>query len=336
MTKTIKTKAISLFMALLAIVTIMIIPSPAYASTTGTMGRSTIAQTVYAGPSSSNYTTIGSISANERVYILGKEKGMNWYHILYYAGSKQKSGYVPTSYIDSITGNTPQEEEFFGGYAYSNSAQTVWSCDDPSTAVSIGSIGANESVTRLYAYNNVMFIEYSTSSGAKRGYVFSPNFSYPISTTCAARVTTNTTLLYGCKNGYSWGTAGSVNAGEYVSVLAGSASKNIVYVEYNSASGRKRGYMPASNLSMHGGVTVSKLSDMYGYGTNGGEINAYPISIEGTKTVYAGPSPYSAAIGSVSNEQVGFDGEITINGQHWTYIIYSTSSGAWKSGFLRN
>ena len=64
MTKTIKTKAISLFMALLAIVTIMIIPSPAYASTTGTMGRSTIAQTVYAGPSSSNYTTIGSISAN--------------------------------------------------------------------------------------------------------------------------------------------------------------------------------------------------------------------------------------------------------------------------------
>lgn len=332
MIKKFSSKMGAFFMAILIMLFVM--PSVVHASSTQITGRSNIAQTVYAGPSASYYTTIGSISANEQVYILGKEKGLGWYHIQYTAGNKQKSGYVPTSSINSIIGGTPNEEEFYGGYAHSNSAQTVWSCDDPSLAVSIGSISANESVTRLYAYGNVMFIEYSTSSGAKRGYVFSPNFSYPIGKTCVARVTTKSSLLYGCKSGYAWASAGTVSAGEYVAVLAGSASRNIVYVEYNTKSGRKRGYMSANNLSMHGGVSVSSLGDMYGFGSNGGEIGAYPLNITGTHTVYAGPSHSSAAIGSISNEQVGFDGEITINGNHWTYIIYSTSSGTWKSGFI--
>ena len=318
---------------LLAIMLITTVPVVAHASSTQITGRSTVAQTVYAGPSSSYYTSIGSIGANETVYVLGKEKGLGWYHIQYRAGSKQKSGYVPTNTITSISGGTPGEEEFYGGYAHSNASQKVWSCDDPSLAVSIGSISANEPVTRLYAYGNVMYIEYSTSSGAKRGYVFSPNFSYPVSPTCVARVTASTTLMYGCKSGCTWETAGSVGAGEYVSVLAGSAGRNIVYVEYNSGSGRKRGYMSASNLSMHGGVTVAQLDDMYGY-INGSEIGAYPITVTGTAKVYAAPSTSSAAIGSVSNEEVGFDGELTINGNHWTYIIYKTASGKWKSGFI--
>ncbi len=318
---------------LLSAMLITAVPVVSHASSTQITGRSTVAQTVYSGPSSSYYTSIGSISANETVYVLGKEKGLDWYHIQYWAGSNQKSGYVPTNTITSISGGTPGEEEFYGGYAHSNAYQTVWSCDDPSLAVNIGSISANEPVTRLYAYGNVMYIEYSTASGAKRGYVYSPNFSYPVSPTCVARVTVNTTLMYGCKSGYTWEVAGSVGAGEYVSVLAGSAGRNIVYVEYNSSSGRKRGYMSASNLSMHGGVTVVKLDDMYGY-IEGTEIGAFPITITGTVPVYASPSTASATIGSVSNEEVGFDGEITINGQHWTYIIYSTASGKWKAGFI--
>lgn len=318
---------------LLAVMLITAVPVVSHASSTQITGRSTVAQTVYSGPSSSYYTSIGSISANETVYVLGKEKGLDWYHIQYWAGSNQKSGYVPTNTITSISGGTPGEEEFYGGYAHSNTNQTIWSCDDPSLAVNIGSISANEPVTRLYAYGDVMYIEYSTSSGAKRGYVYSPNFSYPVSPTCVARVTVNTTLMYGCKSGYTWEVAGSVGAGEYVSVLAGSAGRNIVYVEYNSSSGRKRGYMSASNLSMHGGVTVAQLDDMYGY-INGTEIGAYPITITGTVPVYAAPSTSSATIGSVSNEEVGFDGEITINGKHWTYIIYSTASGKWKTGFI--
>lgn len=333
MTKKIITRYASFFFGILFIA-LNLISIKVEASSTQIRGRSTVAQTVYTGPSSSNYEVMGSIDANEEIYILGKEKGLNWYHIQYHAGSKQKSGYVPISTITSITGGTPNEEEFYGGYAVSNTAQTVWSCDNPSIAVSIGSIGVNEGVTRLYAYDNVMLIEYSTSGKAKRGYVYNPNFSYPISTTCAARVTSSSTLTYGCKSGYSWGTAGSVDAGEYVAVLAGSAGRNIVYVEYNTSSGRKRGYMPASKLAFHGGVTVASLDDMYGI-PGGTEVGAYPLApVSGKTAVYAGPGTSYAKVGYIMPETTyGFDGEITINGNHWTYIIYK-ENGVMVSGFI--
>jgi len=120
---------------LLAVMLITAVPVVSHASSTQITGRSTVAQTVYSGPSSSYYTSIGSISPNETVYVLGKEKGLGWYHIQYWAGSNQKSGYVPTNTITAISGGTPGEEEFYGGYAHSNANQTVWSCDDPSFAL---------------------------------------------------------------------------------------------------------------------------------------------------------------------------------------------------------
>lgn len=136
--------------------------------------------------------------------------------------------------IRDISGGTPVEDNFWGGYAISNSTQTVYSCDDYSTKISIGSISSQEGVTRLYGYNStasngqtysVLFIEYSTSSGAKRGYVFNPNFSYPYSKTCVGRMTMGVNLSYGVSgcNSFSnttFGKAGYVGEGEYVSVIA--------------------------------------------------------------------------------------------------------------------
>lgn len=54
------------------------------------------------------------------------------------------------------------------------------------------------------------------------------------------------------------------------------------------------------------------------------------------QTVYTVPSSSSASIGSVFNERVRFDVEETINGQHWTYTIYSISSRSRKSEFINN
>lgn len=309
---------------------VLMVPSVVFASSTQITGVSTQAQTVYAGPSSSNYVTIGSIGSGEKVYILGKEKGENWYHIQYHAGSKQKSGYVPTSTITSISGGTPQEESFYGGYAYSNAAQTVWSCDDSSLAVNIGSIGQGEGVTRLYAYGNVMFIEYSTSSGAKRGYVYSPNFIYPISETCVARVKSSSTVSYGYKAGYNYLSVGSVGTGEDVAILATSNSLGIAWIEYNTNSGRKRGYMSLSNLEKHN--PPSNFDDLPGF------YYAYTtITQVNPITVYAGPSEKYAVVGSVgANEEIKYNGSININGI-WYYNIYYyvTGTNSLKSGYIR-
>lgn len=334
MTRKISNRVIAFCLALLAIVTA--IPTVAFASSTQITGKSTTAQTVYTGPSSTYYEAAGSISQDETVYILGKEKGLNWYHIQYHVGSQQKSGYVPVSTITSISGGTPAEEEYYGGYAVSNAKQTVWSCDDPSIAINIGSVGDNEGVTRLYAYGNVMFVEYSTSGKAKRGYIFNPDFSYPADVTCVARVTQDSDISYGCKSGYSWGRVGSVDAGEYVAVLAGSNSKNMIYVEYNTSNGRKRGYMSASNVSMHGGVTVASLPDMYGI-LQGVELRPTALGSSGeTMHVYAGPGTSYYKVDELAADYATYyDGEEDIDGHNWLYIIYNVN-GVWKSGFIIN
>lgn len=255
MTKKIKKRLLSIVLVLT--MCLGIIPTmPVMAASSYSMyisGVATTSQQVYYGPSSGYYTAIGSIGSGETLYILGKEKGLGWYHILYHAGNKMKSGYVPTSTITNIQNETPHEEEYYGGFAYSNKYQTVWSCDDPSTAVQVGSINAGECVTRLYAYNNVMFIEYSTSNKAKKVYVFSPDFCYPVAPTCVGRVTANATVSYGAHTDIYFQNAGSVGAGEFVAVLGASASRGVAYVEYNTNSGRKRGYMSTSYISLHGG-----------------------------------------------------------------------------------
>ena len=133
MTKKIITRYASFFFGVLFIA-LNLISIKVEASSTQIRGRSTVAQTVYTGPSSSNYEVMGSIDANEEIYILGKEKGLNWYHIQYHAGSKQKSGYS-------------------------------WG--------TAGSVDAGEYVAVLAgsAGRNIVYVEYNTSSGRKRGYM---------------------------------------------------------------------------------------------------------------------------------------------------------------------
>lgn len=330
-----KRRVLSLVLAMLMCMAIL--PCTAFASSPSIRGYSTINQTVYTGPSSSYYVAAGSISAGERIYILGTER--NWYHIVYDVSSGgQKSGYVPVGNVRDVSGGMPAEDDFWGGYAISNTAQTVYSCDDYSTKLSIGSISAQEGVTRLYGYNStasngqtysVLFIEYSTSSGAKRGYVFNPNFSYPYSETCVGRMTMGCNTYYGADDnwthwdGTTFAKAGFVGDGEYVAVLA--KNGDYMYIEYNTSAGRKRGHVSSTYVHLY---------------NSPGHFMDVPFYSSGTITlgtshqdVRSGPGSAYPIIGSVDNEDVVLWLGEKINGYRFgQYLITGTSTV--KTGYF--
>lgn len=298
---------------------------PAYASgITGVGAFSKYSQTVYSGPSTS-YATVGSIGTNEYIYILDKEMDLDWYRIVYTVNntSSQKSGYVPTSGVGFI-GGTVYERLFAGYQGYSTANQTVYST--PSRDIASGSIYNGEGVTVLIenpeGFSNVYFIEYSTSSGPKRGYVYGNISTQQKTRTGVARVVAAADLYYG-HNTSTYAVAGTVYANEYVSVLA--KNDDWVYVEYNTNSGRKRGYLSSGYLKFH---TSKNYYDLYDYGEIGSDI-----WIDATRTVYSGPSSAYIAIGSVGNEGAkAYIGYMSYN--NYRYVEYYLSSGLKKSGWI--
>lgn len=309
-----KTKITSIILACALFVGLFVsMPTTAHASSRAIFGHSTQNQTVYSGPGTSGYVTSGSIEKNEMVWILGKVKNMDWYHIQYrvtvgtYAG-KQRTGYVPISTIDNIGGTGDIHEEIYnGGERISNSAQNVYSCDDMTYRIKIGSISAQEPITLLYAYQYVdssksylvAYIEYSTSSGAKRGYLHYPDVTENIlgtnGVTSVARVVSGATVYFG-RGTSSYYTAGSISANEFVTVIA--KYGDWVYVEYNTKNGRKRGHLSSGYLDYHRpGLSYIDVYDADPNWQAEGRIS-------GTYTVYAGPTKQYAAIDTVGPEQV--------------------------------
>ena len=314
-------------------IALMVIPMSmtAHASSTAITGRSTINQTVYTGPDSSDYVSAGSISSGETVYILGKVKNMDWYHIQYHAGTKQKAGYVPTSTITNISGGTPHEEIYNGGLRMAVRSFDVYSCDDSSISVDIGGISANETFTLLYAYQYsdssksylVAYIEYSTSSGAKRGYVYYPEFIENITgtngVTSVARMRSTATVYHG-EDSSAYATIGTIGANEFVSVVC--KKGDWVYVEYNTNSGRKRGYMNSSFLvEENTSNNIKTFAEYQGLKKATAELN-----------VYGGPNSNYAKIGTIYNQEVITLIEIE---REYAYIEYSTNNGG-KRGYVIN
>lgn len=327
--KRIQIRILCLFLTIISIIALF--SKVAMAESIDATAISRISQTVYTGPSTS-YVPAGSISANEQVEIIEKEDGLDWYHIQYTVTSsgKKKTGYVPTSSLTSFSSNNIYEIFYNGGQATSNTSQTVWSCDNPSLAVNIGSIGAGEGITLLkmpYSANGITaaFIEYSTSSGTKRGYLINPNVTY-IQNTSVARVTSSAYL-------YSWPStsigkvSGSVNTGEYVTIVC--KEGDWVYVEYNTNNGRKRGYFSFGHLFNH---VPYVYSDFYftGYSCN---YNTATSDL----TVYSTPSHQAAPIDTIranTDRKSYWDNSfINPDGTGWTYIRYNSSDGKWLSGY---
>ena len=324
MLSNIKKRISSMILLVLCILCILVPVKSAYASgiSGSASGISTASQTVYSGPSTS-YTTVGSIGNGEYVSILNKERDLAWYHIVYTVNNttSQKCGYVPLSGLTSISGNV-YDQEYIGYQGYSTASQNVYS--SPSRDIVAGSISNGEGVTvleeRANGFANVYFIEYSTSSGPKRGYVYGN--IYKVANTGVARVTTTADLYYShYTSGYQ--KAGTVYANEYVTVLA--KEGDWVYVEYNTNSGRKRGYFSTGYLSYHS--RLGWYNDLYDTSSWG------DTWVDGTKTVYAGPSSTYANVGSVGNEVVRlYYGYLPYNGYY--YIEYNTSSGLKKTGWI--
>lgn len=195
----------------------------------------------------------------------------------------------------------------------------------------IGTIYSYEGFTVLNRYGYVIHVEYSTSSGTKRGYVYKGPDELVLPGTCVAEVTQTSALYYGPSTTVN-PVAGYVYAGEFVTILA--KNDDWVYVEYNTTQGRKRGHMSYSHL--HCDERPNSFPDLYTH-NNAGTDHYY----SGTHTVYAGPSSRYAAIGTISNEWVttyytgsDIDG---LTAHTSTYIEYNVSgygSATRKSGWI--
>lgn len=176
---------------------------------------------------------------------------------------------------------------------------------DTSCTNKIGTIYRYEGFSVIGVSTWYLEVEYSTSNGAKRGYISKPTpdeFILPES--CVALVNTTSTLYYGPSTTAN-PVAGTVYSGELVTVLA--KNDDWVYVEYNTTSGRKRGHMLYSSLTCYD--RPGSFPDLYTY-QNAGVTHYY----SGYHDVYAGPSKTYAAVGSIRDEYVTIYGEFDYYG----------------------
>ena len=220
-------------------------------------------------------------------------------------------------------------ENYDGGWAFSRGNYTVYS--SATGGSSIGSIG-REGVTVLSHSGTTYYIEYSTSKGAKRGYIRNPDLdTSSLSSSCVAKVTTGYSLYYGPNTSTYAATGGSVSAGEYVAVIAKEGSW--VYVEYNTNSGRKRGYMPYANLYCYN--RPAYFADFY----MSNKADDWTISEGSTKNIYSGPNDngsyaYVGYIDHSDSPAKVYYSYYYGNGEAFHYTEYKVG-GKIKSGFFR-
>lgn len=287
----------------------------------GETGKMNTARTVYFGPSSSDYATVGSVDSGEDIVVMGKNAG--WYFISYVVGSTStfKSGYVPVSTVSNISG-TIDEAHFSGGYNYSDSELTVKSCYLFDYAINSGTIYSGEGFTELQKYYEdgkyVSLVEFSTPSGTKRGFVNSSNLHISPVDSTVARVKAGSSPAYAGTDS-SYVKLGGVYKNEFVAVLAVD-NNGYAFVEYNTTSGRKRGYVRYSDLSNYCVRSYSKNLTHQSLKKSTKEL-----------TVYGGPNSDYASIGTIFNQEVVSFIDIERN---YSYIEYTTSNGA-KRGYVQ-
>lgn len=218
-----------------------------------------------------------------------------------------------------------------GMWGYSYKSTLVY---DETFSRQTGSLFAGEGFTILLSKNDGYYIDYSSSSGAKQGWVKKSDIlATHSSNTCAGTMLSAQTVYYGTTSDYI--PIGSVSTGETVCVLAYKTSK--LYIEYNTVNGRKRGWVPSSSV---------KLNDRSSGPTNISMFGDLPCGLIYTPshpsfyyhTVYAGPGENYCVTGSVGTsttaERVLDMTEMQYGSQRWAFIMYSTSNGN-KTGYIR-
>ena len=217
-------------------------------------------------------------------------------------------------------------ENYNGGWAFSKSRNNVYSA--ASGGSQIGWVD-REGVTVLSQTGNTYYIEYSTPSGPKRGYLRNPDMDTRyLSSSSVAKVTSNSALYYGPDTNSYHSTGGSVYAGEYVAVIA--KEENWAYIEYNTNSGRKRGYMPYTSLSPYN--RPQYYADFY---MKNGVQDIINTTIR--RDAFYGPNESYVSVGYIDNTDKNvpcYYEYLYGNGEAFHYIEYSVN-GKKKSGFIR-
>ena len=274
-------------------------------------------QAVYGGPSSRIYASIGSVDANEEVSILHQDE--NYCYIQYYTSTSYKRGYVPTVSIADYPSNVPDKTGTYthGYYMRSLTATNVYSAPD-STSAALGSVYANEGVTYLGVTEGIFaFVEYSSMAGTKRGFIHLAHLFKTYEKNGFGRCSADTNVYY------APGSAkiGEIYANEYVCILNRDIEKNIYYIEYNSANGRKRGYAASHTIVWHSGELDTIDSSYTGHAMKSSNCE---------QSVYSGPSTAYYSVGNIyQNEGVSYFG----NDGDYAYIQY-TVSGSYKRGYV--
>lgn len=302
-------------------------------SSTAIVGTMAQNQTVYHGPHLTQYATVGSVDTGEQIYILSKAFG--FYHIQYIVTGtrKQKQGYVPQESVYDFTGPIPEEENYYGGYCFATTELDVRTCDDFNLTAPVGTLFKHEGCTMIFHYDfvdgdrsyHVAYIEYSTSSGTKRGYVYNQYLSFPVET-CVAVMKERADVYAGPNSNYA--SIGAIAGSEFVSIIAKEGDD--IYVEYNTSGGRKRGYIKYSQVNPYNRPSV--FPDFYADG-----VQAYIL--DERCVVYGGPNSNYSELGAVRNEEVTCFNTNKSNNNEYTFeytcIEYTVSStGQRKRGYV--
>lgn len=217
---------------------------------------------------------------------------------------------------------TAHAATYDGRQAYANVKLNVY---DKVNGSIYGSIYKNEGFTILnYLSNSWIKVEYSTSSGAKRGYVKKTSSNIEEEpATYVATMTKDTNLYYG-DNTSKFQKSGEVYKGEVITVLGRSYS-GWAFIEYNTNSGRKRGYMNEYSSKISGdsrGILIAGIPIE--------RVGSFK-SKSGSYNVYSGPTKEYPVIGKISNEKIArYDLSSSVS-----YIQYHvTGSSKDKSGYI--
>ncbi|MBK1809941.1 hypothetical protein JHL18_04705 [Clostridium sp. YIM B02505] len=275
---------------------------------------------VYTGPDTVNYANIGSVDTNEWVTGMGVEKG--WLYIEYSTSNGPKRGFVPLTSVrdyESIFQSTGTLT--YTGYSDGLSSDTTVYSGPGTNYVPIGSIYKGEGITVFNkTQNGYVYVEYSSSSGTKRGFVpASLLLGLGRKRGTLASALQNTAIYSGPGTDGAYVSIGSVNYNEFVILLEW--NDNWHYVEYNTTSGRKRGYTNRNNIGYIANLSdAGYIKDMQYVGVSSAD-----------QTTYTGPYSTYATMGSIGNQERVW--VLVPNDAGYAYVEYGTSSGL-KRGYV--
>ena len=282
------------------------------------------ATTVYSGPDTKIYASIGSVAANEDVEVIAKEA--DWFEINYVGLTQFKRGFVPaTTLQNSATIAGGLSESNYTGYLDMTTTETSVYSGPADSYAAVGSLAANEGVTVISgASDGFCHIEYSTPTGTKRGYILQTTLAHK-TRGILGKVNQDTSAYFGAST--SSLKSGGVFADEYVVVLDRETSSKYstlwYYVEFNAASGRKRGYVNQSDVILCG--TGASLDDL--------KIGDHLAVAKMDLTVYSGPSESYARVGTISETERVSVYEGRSQESEYAFIEYCTPAGP-KMGYV--